>query len=241
MKRQRAWRACRRCSMRRPGDQPLAWWAASQRVLVERHAQEGRSELAGRTECNRWVNFSGPASLLQRFVDVMRHRGAAAFAARPAGSCMTATTAQTRRVPGRVGARAASAHAQALNLTCHVSRRHRPRIRTRAGRQRAAGEPVRPAGRESAAARIAARGADSPSRPRLSRAGARGPKRPSSALRELHGAGRRRRCRPGAGAPVHRGAGPAARGAARRRAWPRLRRVVSAPNGASATCARRAA
>jgi tRNA-2-methylthio-N6-dimethylallyladenosine synthase len=41
-----------------------------QRVLVERHAKKDSRELAGRTECNRWVNFSGPASLLQRFVDV---------------------------------------------------------------------------------------------------------------------------------------------------------------------------
>jgi len=41
-----------------------------QRVLVERHAKKDASELAGRTECNRWVNFSGPSTLLQRFVDV---------------------------------------------------------------------------------------------------------------------------------------------------------------------------
>jgi tRNA-2-methylthio-N6-dimethylallyladenosine synthase len=41
-----------------------------QRVLVERSAKKGHSELAGRTENNRWVNFPGPASLLQRFVDV---------------------------------------------------------------------------------------------------------------------------------------------------------------------------
>jgi tRNA-2-methylthio-N6-dimethylallyladenosine synthase len=41
-----------------------------QRVLVERGAKKGHSELAGRTENNRWVNFPGPASLLQRFVDV---------------------------------------------------------------------------------------------------------------------------------------------------------------------------
>jgi tRNA-2-methylthio-N6-dimethylallyladenosine synthase len=41
-----------------------------QRVLVERAAKKGESELAGRTENNRWVNFPGPASLLQRFVDV---------------------------------------------------------------------------------------------------------------------------------------------------------------------------
>jgi tRNA-2-methylthio-N6-dimethylallyladenosine synthase len=42
-----------------------------QRVLVERHAKKDERELAGRTECNRWVNFGGPASLLQRFVDVV--------------------------------------------------------------------------------------------------------------------------------------------------------------------------
>src|SRR4029077_15700785 len=41
-----------------------------QRGLVERHAKKDASELAGRTECNRWINFSGPARLLQRFVDV---------------------------------------------------------------------------------------------------------------------------------------------------------------------------
>jgi tRNA-2-methylthio-N6-dimethylallyladenosine synthase len=42
-----------------------------QRVLVERAAKKGDSELAGRTENNRWVNFPGPASLLQRFVDIV--------------------------------------------------------------------------------------------------------------------------------------------------------------------------
>jgi tRNA-2-methylthio-N6-dimethylallyladenosine synthase len=41
-----------------------------QRVLVERPASRGTAELAGRTENNRWVNFPGPASLLQRFVEV---------------------------------------------------------------------------------------------------------------------------------------------------------------------------
>jgi tRNA-2-methylthio-N6-dimethylallyladenosine synthase len=41
-----------------------------QRVLVERGAKKINSELAGRTENNRWVNFPGPSSLLQRFVDV---------------------------------------------------------------------------------------------------------------------------------------------------------------------------
>jgi tRNA-2-methylthio-N6-dimethylallyladenosine synthase len=43
---------------------------STQRVLVERHARKDQAELAGRTENNRWVNFSGPARLLQRFVDV---------------------------------------------------------------------------------------------------------------------------------------------------------------------------
>jgi len=42
-----------------------------QRVLVERAAKKGAADLAGRTENNRWVNFPGPASLLQRFVDVI--------------------------------------------------------------------------------------------------------------------------------------------------------------------------
>jgi len=42
-----------------------------QRVLVERTAKKGASDLAGRTENNRWVNFPGPAPLLQRFVDVI--------------------------------------------------------------------------------------------------------------------------------------------------------------------------
>jgi tRNA-2-methylthio-N6-dimethylallyladenosine synthase len=41
-----------------------------QRVLVERAAKKGQGELAGRTENMRWVNFPGPKSLLQRFVDV---------------------------------------------------------------------------------------------------------------------------------------------------------------------------
>jgi tRNA-2-methylthio-N6-dimethylallyladenosine synthase len=42
-----------------------------QRVLVERGAKKGQGDLAGRTENNRWVNFAGPATLLQRFVDVL--------------------------------------------------------------------------------------------------------------------------------------------------------------------------
>ena len=40
------------------------------RVLVERPARRGQL-LAGRTECNRWVNFDGPASLMGRFADVI--------------------------------------------------------------------------------------------------------------------------------------------------------------------------
>jgi tRNA-2-methylthio-N6-dimethylallyladenosine synthase len=42
-----------------------------QRVLVERPAKKDPRELAGRTENNRWVNFTGPQSLLQHFVDAL--------------------------------------------------------------------------------------------------------------------------------------------------------------------------
>jgi tRNA-2-methylthio-N6-dimethylallyladenosine synthase len=41
-----------------------------QRVLIERPAKRNARELAGRTANNRWVNFAGPASLINRFVDV---------------------------------------------------------------------------------------------------------------------------------------------------------------------------
>jgi tRNA-2-methylthio-N6-dimethylallyladenosine synthase len=41
-----------------------------QRVLVERAARKNAHELAGRTENNRWVNFAGPATLIDRFVDL---------------------------------------------------------------------------------------------------------------------------------------------------------------------------
>jgi tRNA-2-methylthio-N6-dimethylallyladenosine synthase len=41
-----------------------------QRVLVQRPAKRDARELAARTENNRWVNFQGPRSLLNRFVDV---------------------------------------------------------------------------------------------------------------------------------------------------------------------------
>jgi tRNA-2-methylthio-N6-dimethylallyladenosine synthase len=42
-----------------------------QRVLVERPAKRDVRELAGRTQNNRWVNFAGPAELMDRFVDVL--------------------------------------------------------------------------------------------------------------------------------------------------------------------------
>jgi tRNA-2-methylthio-N6-dimethylallyladenosine synthase len=42
-----------------------------QRVLVERVARKNAHELAGRTENNRWVNFAGPVSLINRFADVL--------------------------------------------------------------------------------------------------------------------------------------------------------------------------
>ena len=48
----------------------LGMVGSRQRVLVERHARRDGNELAGRTENNRWVNFAGPATLLNRFVEV---------------------------------------------------------------------------------------------------------------------------------------------------------------------------
>ena len=42
----------------------------TQRVLVEGHARKDASELAGRTDNNRVVNFAGNAGLIGRFVDV---------------------------------------------------------------------------------------------------------------------------------------------------------------------------
>jgi tRNA-2-methylthio-N6-dimethylallyladenosine synthase len=42
-----------------------------QRVLVERPAKKDARQLAGRTENNRWVNFDGPPSLINRFADVV--------------------------------------------------------------------------------------------------------------------------------------------------------------------------
>jgi tRNA-2-methylthio-N6-dimethylallyladenosine synthase len=42
-----------------------------QRVLVERPSRRDARQLAGRTENNRWVNFDGPATLIDRFADVV--------------------------------------------------------------------------------------------------------------------------------------------------------------------------
>jgi len=42
-----------------------------QRVLVERTAKKDSSQLAGRTENMRWVNFDGSPELIGRFVDVL--------------------------------------------------------------------------------------------------------------------------------------------------------------------------
>ena len=41
-----------------------------QRVLVERPAKRDPRQLAGRTENMRWVNFDGPAELVDRFARV---------------------------------------------------------------------------------------------------------------------------------------------------------------------------
>jgi tRNA-2-methylthio-N6-dimethylallyladenosine synthase len=42
-----------------------------QRILVEGPSRKDAAELAGRTECNRVVNFKGPARLVGQMVDVM--------------------------------------------------------------------------------------------------------------------------------------------------------------------------
>ncbi len=41
------------------------------RVLVERNSRKDPRQLAGRTECNRWINFDAPPTLVGQFVDVM--------------------------------------------------------------------------------------------------------------------------------------------------------------------------
>ena len=43
---------------------------STQRVLVEKPSRRNPRQLAGRTENMRWVNFDGPASLVDRFADV---------------------------------------------------------------------------------------------------------------------------------------------------------------------------
>jgi len=40
------------------------------KILVERPAKRNHDEIAGRTECNRWVNLSGPHRLIGEFIDV---------------------------------------------------------------------------------------------------------------------------------------------------------------------------
>jgi tRNA-2-methylthio-N6-dimethylallyladenosine synthase len=41
-----------------------------QRILVEGPSKRDGSELMGRTECNRVVNFAGPARLIGKLIDV---------------------------------------------------------------------------------------------------------------------------------------------------------------------------
>jgi tRNA-2-methylthio-N6-dimethylallyladenosine synthase len=41
-----------------------------QRILVEGPSRKDKAELMGRTECNRIVNFPGPARLTGQMVDV---------------------------------------------------------------------------------------------------------------------------------------------------------------------------
>jgi tRNA-2-methylthio-N6-dimethylallyladenosine synthase len=43
---------------------------STQRILVTGHSKRDSEQLSGRTECNRVVNFDGPARLIGRFVDV---------------------------------------------------------------------------------------------------------------------------------------------------------------------------
>jgi tRNA-2-methylthio-N6-dimethylallyladenosine synthase len=42
-----------------------------QRVLIERPAKKHSSQLAGRTENMRWVNFDAPQTLIGQFADVL--------------------------------------------------------------------------------------------------------------------------------------------------------------------------
>ena len=42
----------------------------SQRVLVEKKSKKVKTQLAGKTENNRWVNFDGPENLIGQFIDL---------------------------------------------------------------------------------------------------------------------------------------------------------------------------
>jgi tRNA-2-methylthio-N6-dimethylallyladenosine synthase len=42
----------------------------TQRVLVEKISKKSASQVSGRTETNRWVNFDGDPALIGRFADV---------------------------------------------------------------------------------------------------------------------------------------------------------------------------
>ena len=42
----------------------------SQKVLVEKKSKKVKTQLAGRTENNRWVNFDGPENLIGQFIDL---------------------------------------------------------------------------------------------------------------------------------------------------------------------------
>jgi tRNA-2-methylthio-N6-dimethylallyladenosine synthase len=42
----------------------------NQRILVEKKSKKGKTQLAGRTENNRWVNFDGPENLIGQFIDL---------------------------------------------------------------------------------------------------------------------------------------------------------------------------
>ena len=53
--------------MRRIGESRVG---TVQRILVEGPSKKDASELMGRTECNRIVNFQGPARLVGQMVDV---------------------------------------------------------------------------------------------------------------------------------------------------------------------------
>lgn len=43
----------------------------TQKILVTGHSKRGNTQLSGRTECNRVVNFEGPSSAIGQFVDIL--------------------------------------------------------------------------------------------------------------------------------------------------------------------------